>query len=415
MGRRKRRRPPGQGTCWTQGGNTWIRWYQNARRRSKKFPGCDERTTKKAKAVLASIVLSLATGGPGEVDEAPTKTIGELAADWLKRRQHTHRAAQDDRNRWNRHIEPVLGQLRPGDVDQGTVRRLIERKLDEKLSPQSVGNIVRLLSTFFTDAIEQKHAKENPARALPRATRKLIKGTHDPKQTPFIERHGDIATVYSKLAQPFATIFAVGALAGLRPGEIVGLEWGDVDLAAGRILVQRQVRHGKVGPTKSGKPRLVPIVAALAPVLAEWKLATGGEGLLFKPLTPWRKRSIYIKDSTVREKLRDAFKASGLPETLTWYHASRHTYASQHVMGGGSLGTLREILGHSSVTVTERYAHLRPDLFKPEDLLKLSVGLSREGGEVVDLAAARAAKRSTDSHAGVTEGAGAEAETGLTK
>jgi hypothetical protein len=42
------------------------------------------------------------------------------------------------------------------------------------------------------------------------------------------------------------------------------------------------------------------------------------------------------------------------------------------------------------VTVTERYAHLRADLFRPEDLLKLSVGMSREGGTVVDLAAARA-------------------------
>jgi len=55
-------------------------------------------------------------------------------------------------------------------------------------------------------------------------------------------------------------------------------------------------------------------------------------------------------------------------------------------MGGGSLATLREILGHSSVSVTERYAHLRADLFKAEDLLKLSVSLSREGAEVIDMA-----------------------------
>lgn len=188
----------------------------------------------------------------------------------------------------------------------------------------------------------------------------------------------------------------MGALAGLRPGEIVGLEWGDVRLDDRRILIQRQVRHGKVGPTKSGKPRLVPIIEPLAKILAEWKLATGGEGLLFKPLTPWRKKTRFIGDKLVREKLREAFTAAGLPEKLTWYHGSRHTYASQHVMGGGSLGTLREILGHSSVTVTERYAHLRPDLFKPEDLLQLSVGMSREGGAVIDMATARAEKAAGD-------------------
>jgi hypothetical protein len=50
---------------------------------------------------------------------------------------------------------------------------------------------------------------------------------------------------------------------------------------------------------------------------------------------------------------------------------------------------LREILGHSSVAVTERYAHLRSDLFRPEDLLKLSVSMSRQGGAVVELAAHR--------------------------
>lgn len=96
--------------------------------------------------------------------------------------------------------------------------------------------------------------------------------------------------------------------------------------------------------------------------------------------------------------LRQALKSLGLPETWTWYQTTRHTYASQHVLGGGSLAVLREILGHSSVTVTERYAHLRADLFRPEDLLKLSVGMSREGGAVVDLAAARSEKAAQDGH-----------------
>jgi hypothetical protein len=115
----------------------------------------------------------------------------------------------------------------------------------------------------------------------------------------------------------------------------------------------------------------------------------------------------------VRTKLRDAFKANGLPETLTWYHASRYTYASQHVMGGGSLGTLREILGHSSVTVTERYAHLRPDLFRPEDLLQLSIGLSREGGAVIDMAVARAEKAADVASQTAMGGLGSESGAGL--
>lgn len=85
----------------------------------------------------------------------------------------------------------------------------------------------------------------------------------------------------------------------------------------------------------------------------------------------------------------NALRACGLPETLTMYQLGRHTYGAQHVMGGGSLASLREILGHSSVQVTERYGHLRPDLIRPADLLKLDVDLSRPRGEVVQMAAHR--------------------------
>jgi integrase len=223
--------------------------------------------------------------------------------------------------------------------------------------------------------------------ARPAALNASVDQEHARSKTNGVHRkQSDIARIYSKLEQPFAAIFAVGARAGLRPGEILSLEWGEVDLGARRLLVQRQVRHGRVGPTKSGKPRVVPIIEPLAKILAEWKLATGGEGALFKPLNPWRHRSKFIKDASVREAIRGALKKCGLPEAWTWYTVSRHTYASQHVMGGGSLATRREILGHSSVTVTERYAHLNPGLFKAEDLLKLSVTMSREDGELIDLA-----------------------------
>ncbi len=386
MPRKPRRRGWGQGNLEQLKSGYWrIRWHEGGRRRSAKYADQGQAQEVLAK-ILADVRAGRASNYKPPTDTMETPTLAELAKKWLARREHTHRNWRGDRNLWNKHLEPIVGHLRAHEVDQATVRRLVEAKLVAGLSSQSVGNVVRLLSTFYTDLIEQRLAQANPGRGLPKSTRRLIKSTHDPRQTAFIEKQSDIARIYSKLDQPFAAIFAVGALAGLRPGEIIGLEWGDVDIGARRLLVQRQVRHGRVGPTKSGKPRLVPIIEPLAKILAEWKLATGGEGLLFKPLNPWRKRSHFIKDAGVREAIRGALKKCGLPETWTWYAVGRHTYASQHVMGGGSLATLREILGHSSVVVTERYAHLRPDLFKPEDLLKLSVGMSREGGAVIDLA-----------------------------
>jgi hypothetical protein len=94
----------------------------------------------------------------------------------------------------------------------------------------------------------------------------------------------------------------------------------------------------------------------------------------------------------MQRELAKALKACGLP-AMTWYSAGRHTFASQHVLAGKSLAKLREILGHSTVMVTERYAHLAPHLFRDDDLMPFDHNLSREGGEVIDFAAARAERR----------------------
>jgi len=173
-----------------------------------------------------------------------------------------------------------------------------------------------------------------------------------------------------------------------------------VDIDGRRIHVRRQVQHGKLQTPKDDESRVVPIVGALLPILTEWKLATGGAGQLFRPAHGKRggrpgAPARFLGLHTVHAHLRKALKACGLPETLTLYHCTRHTFASQWVMGGGSIEQLRLILGHSSVTTTERYAHLRTDLFRPSDLQAISVDLSRPAGAVLDLAAHRAEK-STD-------------------
>jgi integrase len=389
MSRRRRKRAAGQGTVFERAGNFWIRWVEGGRRRNAKFP-----SRQQAEQVLAKIIADMAAGRAGmPVERAPAPPLAELATPWLARREQTHRAWRDDRNRWTKHLGPFLGDRRPDEVDAALIRRMIETKLAAGLASTSVGHLVRLLSTFFSDLVEQGYATTNPVASLPKSTRRLIRNAHDPKQTPFLEKQDDIRRVFLKLEHPFDVFFAVGALAGLRPGEIMALEWGDIDLAARRMLVQRQVRHGKLGPTKSGKPRIVPVIEPLAKILAEWKLGTGGAGRLFQPLTnagarPGAKPR-FLGPGQVREKLRDALRLCGLPETLTLYECTRHTFGAQHVLGGGSLATLREILGHSTVKVTERYGHLRADLFQPSDLLTLTVDLTRPTGAVIDIAAHR--------------------------
>jgi integrase len=395
MPRKRRKRPHGHGTIWEQGGNWWIRWREHGRRHTHKFPNREL-----AAKVLARIVADIAAGrGAVELDPSGLPTIDEIATDWIERREKAGvvRSWRDDRSHWNAHLKAHFGGCKPPEIDVALIRRFVESKLAEGLAPTSVKHLIVTLSGLFADAIEQGNARANPCRALPRSLRRMLRATHDPKQTPFLERQEDVARMYRALEQPWAAMFALGALGGLRPGEALALEWGDVDLAASRLLVQRQVRSGRVGPPKSGKPRVVPVIPALAKILAEFKLATGDAGKLFPAQnvarggergTPGK----YLDPSVMSRKLGEALKACELP-AMSHYSAGRHTYGALHVLGGGSLATLREILGHSTVQVTERYGHLRPDLFRAVDLIQFEANLSREGGEVIDLSAARDERR----------------------
>jgi integrase len=394
MGRKKAKRPAGQGTIFVQGGNTWIRWRQNGRKRTMRFPGADAKARDTAERVLALTVADLAARRGGiEVERPPSPPLSELVGDWIDRRKGTHRSWRDDASRMRANLLPFFGRQLPDEVTAADVRRFVETKLAAGLSSTTVGHCVRLLGVFFADLVERGIAAVNPVRGLPRATRRLYRNAHDPRTTPFLERQEDIAAVYRALEQPFATVFAVGVLGGLRPGETLALEWGDVDLDARRLCVRRQVRHGRVGPPKSGKPRFVPIADALAKILAEWKLGTGGEGQLFRPEHPTKggrrgAPSRYLGADTMGAHLADALKACGLPE-LSLYQCTRHTMASQFASAGGPIRHLQAILGHASVTTSERYAHLAPEHLRPADLPALTVELSRTGGDVVDLAAHR--------------------------
>jgi len=127
-----------------------------------------------------------------------------------------------------------------------------------------------------------------------------------------------------------------------------------------------------------------PYRESLAPVLRAWKAKTGGKGFLFVPAPKATRKARFIDAETLGRHLRKALEGAALPR-LTWYSCTRHTFASQFVMNGGSIERLRLILGHSSVMVTERYAHLNPDHFGARELSAVTVDLSRPEGKVIAL------------------------------
>jgi integrase len=310
-------------------------------------------------------------GVAADPHKAPTLAV--LAEPWLDRREETHAAGKQDRNRWDNHIAGSLGHLRPDEVGTAEIRALVESKRGE-LSPGTLGVVVAVLSALYEDLLERGLARANPARRLPRSLLRLLRSDHDPKTTPFLERLEDVRRVFLALPEPFNVAFAIGATAGLRTSEVFTLRWLSVDLDARRIVVST---GGRV-TTKDREPRTAPILDPLHDVLAPWRLRHPGPGLVVPP-----SRGKRVDRSTPGPVLAEALRGLGLErDGLGWYECTRHTFASHWAMQGRSLRELQKILGHSSIAVTERYAHLAPDYWAPGVHGALPVSLTAGAGVV---------------------------------
>lgn len=142
---------------------------------------------------------------------------------------------------------------------------------------------------------------------------------------------------------------------GLRRGELFNLAWEHVNMRTRTLTVD-----GK--GAKSGQTRHVPLNDEALDVLQTWRAQSPGAGYVFPG-----------KDGNRLDNVRKAWSGllrdAGIPR-FRW-HDLRHDFASKLVMAGVPLNTVRELLGHSGMTTTLRYAHLAPD-HKAEAVSRLS-------------------------------------------
>lgn len=136
---------------------------------------------------------------------------------------------------------------------------------------------------------------------------------------------------------------------GCRRGELLGLEWDRVDFD--RCVLRLEAEH-----TKAGKRRVVPLNEQAIEVLRDqWRWVRQNLGAS----VPWV--FAMTKDThltTVQKTFTRACCRARIADLRV--HDLRHTFASWLVMSGESLYVVKDLLGHSSITVTERYAHLAP-------------------------------------------------------
>jgi len=128
-----KRRPRGTGTVYEEGNRWAVRWQEGKTRRGY-AGGFKTREEAERHGTIARATY-LAKGSSPVALVAGKLTLSDHGKAFLERRKTTHEAGEEDAYRWNRHIAPGLGHLRPDDVDAAEMRRFIHDRLNAGCSP----------------------------------------------------------------------------------------------------------------------------------------------------------------------------------------------------------------------------------------------------------------------------------------
>jgi integrase len=136
----------------------------------------------------------------------------------------------------------------------------------------------------------------------------------------------------------------------LRCGEMLALEWRDVDLMKRQLCVERSDWNGEVTSPKGGRLRYVPLTVRLTAALREHRHLRGARVLCQDDGTPLSRQQVQYR---VKRVARKANVGDGV-------HVLRHTFCSHLAMRGAPARAIQELAGHSELGVTQRYTHLSP-------------------------------------------------------
>ena len=153
-----------------------------------------------------------------------------------------------------------------------------------------------------------------------------------------------------------ADVIRIAVATGMRLGELIAMRWSWIDIETGFITIRN---HGDFR-TKSGSERSIPMAGDAFEALQRLSAARADDldGLVLTGVGEGR-----LNPNLVSRRFKYYVRLAKLPEHIR-FHSLRHTCASWLVQRGVSLPIVQAILGHSTMRVTQRYAHLAPDVMK---------------------------------------------------
>lgn len=288
-------------------------------------------------------------GAYGAISEAQRRTLAEAIDRYLDKENHKHKdaAGRKQQLEW---WKDKAGALMLARVDSGRIselKELLEREpytrqdaagaTQYKRSPSTVNRYVAALSHVLSRCVQWKWIAVNPASGVEKdkEPRGRVRFLSDD------ERAALLTACKESRNRHLYPIVMLALLTGARRGELETLEWSQID-AKRRVAV--------VHETKNGERRVLPLATpAWAALEAHRKVRVLGSVFVFPSQNG-------KKPANTEEAWRQARSRSGIQDFR--FHDLRHSCASYLAMNGATPGEIAEVLGHKTLQMVKRYAHL---------------------------------------------------------
>jgi len=317
---------------------------------------------KDAERKLAGVIAQINSGGYVK----PTDIIfKDFSGKWLEAyarvsvKPSTFRTYE---NTIHHHLIPAFGDSELKQILPERIQSYVS-ELRKQRSPKTVNNVIILLRTMFKYARRWKYVREDPMQ--------------DIDNMPLQHREmaylnvAEINLLLKHAHEPFKTLLLTAIMTGMRRGELLALQWGDLDWHSSRIFVHRgldwssrnEAGEGKqrwqfVSPKSKRSERTIEMSPALREALQIHKISApvSQHDLVFcnnngNPLDP---------DNLVKREFHPLLVTAGLRKIR--FHDLRHTYTSLLIAQNENIKFIQSQLGHASIQTTlDRYGHLLPN------------------------------------------------------
>jgi integrase len=345
-----------------------VRWPQHGRNRARTFS-----SRRDAADFDAELRRHRRAGGLAAID-AGTETLGEyVTGTWAA----THAATLAPKTRghyaglYDHHIRPYLGAIALRDISPETIGRWQADRLAGGAGAVAVRHAMDLLGSVLEHAFIAGRIAANPVRRVKKARRPR-------REEVRALSPSTVEAMRSAIGARDATLISVLAYAGLRPGEALGLRWGDIRERT--ILIQRSVSLGEEADTKTRQHRTVRLLPPLAADLSAWRTVAGcpdDTELVFpgRDGQPWTQAAY---QSWRRRAFHRATQAAGLTHARPY--DLRHSFASLLLHEGRSVIYVARQLGHDARLTLTRYVHVIDEL---EDMPRIEAEAAIANARIV--------------------------------